>query len=66
MMPSGNLLLWIALLGVAFVAFSALRAVLGSVFDAHTRRKCNRNHGRVVPRRARRPVVTLSAKTAKT
>lgn len=65
MMPIGNLLLWVALLGVAFVAFSALRALLGSAFDARTRRKCNRNHGRVVTRRDRRQVITLSAKTAK-
>lgn len=65
MIPTGNILLWVALLGVAFVVFNALSSVLGSVTDARTRRKCHRNHGRVITRRDRRQVVTLSAKTAK-
>jgi hypothetical protein len=65
MLPTGNLMLWVALLGVAFVAFNAVRTLLHSATDARTRRKCHRNHGRVISRRDRRQVVTLSAKTAK-
>ncbi len=64
-MPTGNILLWVAVLGVAFVAFNAVRSLVHSATDARTRRKCHRNHGRVVTRRAHRQVVTLSAKTAK-
>jgi len=65
MMPFGNLLLWIALLGVAFLVFNILSSVIGKATDGRIRRKCRKNHGRVVARRDRRPLVTLSAKTAK-
>ena len=63
MMP--NLLLWAVLLGVAFVVFNGAASIVGQATDGRIRRKCRRNHGRVIPRRTGRSLVTLSAKTAK-
>jgi hypothetical protein len=63
MMP--NLLLWAVLLGVAVVVFNAVASLVGRATDGRIRRKCRRNHGRVIPRRSGRSLVTLSAKTAK-
>jgi hypothetical protein len=65
MIPSGNLLLWVAVLGASFLVFNAVAAALGRATDGRVRRKCKRNHGRVAHRRSGRPLVTLSAKTAK-
>ena len=64
-MPIGNLLLWAVLLGVAFVVFNGVTSMVGRATDGRVRRKCRRNHGRVIARRSSRPLVTLSAKTAK-
>ncbi len=63
MMP--NLLLMAVLLGVAVVVFNGVTSVVGRATDGHIRRKCRRNHGRVIARRSGRALVTLSAKTAK-
>jgi hypothetical protein len=60
-----NLLLVAVLLGVAFVLFHGIHLVLGRFADGRIRRKCRRNHGRVIPRDARRKLVTLSARTAR-
>ena len=65
MIPTGNLLLWVAVLGAAFLVFNAVTAVIGRATDGRVRRKCKRNHGRVASRRSGRSLVTLSAKTAK-
>ena len=43
----------------------AFASLVGSAVDGRIRRKCRRNHGRVVARRARRPAVTLSVRAAK-
>lgn len=65
MIPTGNLLLWVTMLGVALLAFNAISNLLGRATDGRIRRKCRKNHGRVASRRSTRPLVTLSAKTAK-
>ena len=65
MMPIGNLLLWTVLLGVAFVVFNGVSTMVGRATDGRIRRKCRRNHGRVIARRSGRTLVTLSARTAK-
>lgn len=64
-MKSGNLVLWIVLLGAAFFLFRVVASLVGSLSDKHIQRKCRRNHGRVVTRRAHGPVVRLSAKVPK-
>ena len=64
-MKSGNLVLWLVLLGVAFFLFKAVASLVGSLSDKRIERKCRRNHGRVVTRRAHRPLVRLSAKVPK-
>ena len=60
-----NLLLWAVLLGVAFVVFNAVASLAARVADGRIRRKCRRNHGRVIARGSRRSLVRLSARTAK-
>jgi hypothetical protein len=65
MITSGNLVLWLVLLGVAFFLFKVVASLVGSLSDKRIRRKCRRNHGRVVARRAHRPVVRLSANAPK-
>ena len=65
MMANGNLVLWLILLGVAFFVFRLVASLIGSLSDRRIRRKCRRNHGRVVARRAHRPLVRLSARTPK-
>ena len=65
MMTSGNLVLWLVLLGVAFFLFKVVASLVGSLSDKRIRRKCRRNHGRVVTRRAHRPAVRLSANAPK-
>lgn len=64
-MMSGNLVLWLLLLGVAFFLFKAVASLVGSLSDKRIQRKCRRNHRRVISRRAHRPVVRLSAKAPK-
>ena len=64
-MPTGNLLLWVVVLGVALVIFHFVTSVVGRAVDGRIRRKCRRNHGRVIPRRSGRNYVALSARTAK-
>jgi len=66
MWKHGNLVLWLVLLGVAFFLFKIVAALIGSVSEKRIHRKCRRNHGRVVSRRSRRPVVRLSARVPKT
>ncbi len=61
MLKHGNLVLWLVLLGVAFVLFKVVASLIGSVSEKRIHRKCRRNHGRVVSRRSHRPVVRLSA-----
>ena len=58
-------MLWLVLLGVAFFLFKVVASLVGSLSDKRIRRKCRRNHGRVVARRAHRPVVRLSANAPK-
>jgi len=65
MLKHGNLLLWIVLLGVAFVLFKVVASLIGSVSEKRIHRKCRRNHGHVVSRRSRRPAVRLSANAPK-
>jgi hypothetical protein len=65
MMPIGNLLLWAVLLGVAFVVFNGVASMVGRATDGRIRRKCRRNHGRIITRRSGRNLVTLSARTAR-
>jgi hypothetical protein len=65
MMTSGNLVLWLVLLGAAFFLFKVVASLVGSLSDKRIRRKCRRNHGRVVTRRAHRPAVRLSANAPK-
>jgi peptidoglycan/LPS O-acetylase OafA/YrhL len=65
MFKHGNLLLWIVLLGVAFVLLKVVASLIGSLLEKRIHRKCRRNHGRVVSRRSHRPVVRLSAKVPK-
>lgn len=63
MMPFGNLLLWGVLAGVGFVVLGIVASAIHSATMARLRRKCRRNHGRVVSRRAGRTPITLSART---
>ena len=65
MMTSGNLVLWIVLLGVAFFLFKVAASLIGSLSEKRIRRKCRRNHGRVISRRSHRPAVRLSANASK-
>ena len=62
MLKHGNLVLWLVLLGVTLAFFKILASLIGSLSENRIRRKCRRNHGRVVTRRSHRPVVRLSAK----
>jgi len=65
MMASGNLVLWIVLLGVAFFLFKVAAGLIGRMSEKRIRRKCRRNHGRVTSRRSHRPAVRLSANASK-
>lgn len=62
MMPIGNMLLWGVLAGVGCLVVGAIVSALHSAADARVRRKCRRNHGRVISRRHTRPAITLSAR----
>jgi len=65
MMANGNLVLWLVLLGVAFFLFKLVASLIGSFSDKRIRRKCRRNHGRVVARGSHRPIVRLNTKAPK-
>ena len=65
MMAYGNLVLWLVLVGVALVLFKVVATLIGSVSEKRIRRKCRRNHGRVISRRSEPPAVRLSAKAPK-
>lgn len=62
MMPFGNLLLWGVLAAIGCFVVGAIVTALHSAADARVRRKCRRNHGRVMSRRQGRTAITLSAR----
>jgi len=62
MMPFGNLLFWGMLAAVGCLAIAMMLSAVHSAADARVRRKCRRNHRRVISRRANRPVITLNAR----
>jgi len=65
MLPQGNLLLWALALVLFVILARAVARLALSTATVQTRRRCQRNHRRVVARAKRRPVVMLSVRTAK-
>ena len=62
MMPFGNLLLWTVLAGVGCLVMGVIITAVHSAAEARLRRKCRRNHRRVISRRSNRPAITLNAR----
>ena len=65
MLPQGNLLLWALALVLFLILARAIARLAFSTATVQTRRRCKRNHRRVVSRARQRPAVMLSVRTAK-
>jgi len=65
MLPHGNLLFWALALVLFLILARAVARLALTTATVQTRRRCRRNHRRVVSRVRRRPAVLLSVRTAK-
>ena len=65
MLLQGNLLLWALALVLFLMLVRAIARVALTTATVQTRRRCKRNHRRIVSRARRRPMVMLSVRTAK-